>query len=136
MEKVIILSMIGISLVFGITMYNSASRTLSSDVVLDDMDQMEISTFNAQFTSYEGEMSGTRVRSLLDQIIRSNENSDYIIVVEFENNTYEQENISEISNSIRSAQTCNVSFEYDVNGRVSKAIINKLVIMQKNPAYS
>ncbi len=124
MEKVIILSMIGISLVFGITMYNSASRTLSSDVVLDDMDQMEISTFNAQFTSYEGEMSGTRVRSLLDQIIRSNENSDYIIVVEFENNTYEQENISEISNSIRSAQTCNVSFEYDDNGRVSKAIIN------------
>lgn len=57
---------------FGIMVFNQAQDTSE----LNDMDQVEITSFNSKFIKYEGEQKGTDVKSLINEIIAVNGDGD------------------------------------------------------------
>ena len=66
----ILLAILIISL--GILIYNQAAGIVNSN----SMSDVEITQFNTQFTQYEGEQSGTTVRSLLQEVLSNNMTQD------------------------------------------------------------
>ena len=62
----ILLSILIIAL--GVYIFNMAKSSVNSDT----LDSLDISTFNSQFTQYEGDQLGSSVKSLLTAIIASN----------------------------------------------------------------
>ena len=66
----ILLAILIISL--GILIYQQAAGIVNNN----SMSDVEITQFNTQFTQYEGEKSGTTVRSLLQEVLSNNMTED------------------------------------------------------------
>ena len=78
----ILLSILIIAL--GVYIFNMAKSSVNTD----SLSSLELSTFNSQFTQYEGEQLGSSVKSLLTAIIASNNTNedaqDKLIEVHYE----------------------------------------------------
>lgn len=79
----ILLSILIIAL--GVYIFNMAKSSVNTDT----LDSLDISTFNSQFTQYEGDQLGSSVKSLLTAIIASNNTNsdaeDRLIEVTYDN---------------------------------------------------
>ena len=89
--------------------------------------QFEIKSFNNQFEIFAGTKMGGTVTSVLDSVVTSNKTKDKKITVKY--NQTETQNEDEIKNIKRNIETFDnyeLTFEYDENGFINKAIIEKL----------
>lgn len=89
--------------------------------------EMEKKSFNSILEMYSGTKMGGHVISLLDQIITSNKTEDIIITVKFNQKETQVENeIKNIKQNIGTFNNYDVTLEYDADGFVNKAIIEKI----------
>jgi len=90
-------------------------------------DKIKVSEFNNGVELYAGSQKGMRVISLLDKIITSNKTQERKITVQY--NGVETQDENEIKNIKRNFDTfdnCEITYEYDAEGFINKAIIEKL----------
>ena len=126
----ILLSILIIAL--GVYIFNMAKSSVNTDT----LDSLDISTFNSQFTQYEGDQLGSSVKSLLTAIIASNntniEAEDRLIKVVYDNtnggtvssttieytvgDTSASDEVSTLSSSLSNTHHYDVSFSYSSTG--------------------
>lgn len=107
-------------LVLPVTIYSGARDTIQSA----DLSSAERDTFNAMFTSYEGTQKGVVVKVLVDSVRENNSGSDRIVSINFKGKTYSNNDISLVSDLIKTSDTYNVTMKYDSNGYVETIIID------------
>ena len=99
----------------GILVFNSTSGLQNR--AKQSSDTMAISSFNAQFESYEGAQSGKQVKSLIDAVLASNAvNADNQITV---NTKTTSADISALKASYASNTKYTVTFGYDDSGYIN-----------------
>ena len=76
------------------------------------------------FTSYEGTQKGVVVKVLVDSVRGNNSGSDRIVSINFKGKTYSNNDISLVSDLIKTSDTYNVTMKYDSNGYVETIIID------------
>lgn len=107
-------------LVVGVAVYNSADDSLIRRA--EEMESENIAMFNAKFSGYEGNQTGSRVKILLNNILINNTNS----YAEHEIDVYYNgliEASSELKQKIDASQKYTVTFLKDTDGYISKAYI-------------
>lgn len=83
--------------------------------------------FNGSFEMYAGSKMGSLVISALDNIITSNKTEERIITVKYlDTETQKEEEIKNIKRNIDRFGDYELSFEYDVDGFITKATIEKI----------
>ena len=110
----ILLSILIISL--GIMIYNQAAGVVNNNAMSD----AEKTTFNAKFEQYAGTaVKGAQVRGLYQQVITSNadENNEER-KVSIGTSGQESDTITNIPNTIKAANTYEVTIEYGTDGLV------------------
>lgn len=86
--------------------------------------QMDISRFNSPLEISSGTKMGGHVVGLLDDIITSNKTEERKITVKYnETETQDESEIKNIKRSIGTFDDYEVTFEYDADGFINKAII-------------
>ena len=118
----ILLSILLISL--GIMIFSQAQDTVNNS----GMSQAEISTFNSQFTKYEGQRKGSVVRAMINEVIASNSDANHQnngatvnVSVKTSNGTVKNMSAGSIVTSdVENSKTYTVKCEYASNGRVNK----------------
>lgn len=100
----------------GYLVYSQAQNTIEST----NMQNLEIESFNNIFLKYEGKVSGTLVKSLIQAIDSQNASGYY---------TQISGDITDISQAdeIKNNSYYNVSFQYDSEGRISGVIIEEVL---------
>ena len=96
------------------------------NIISAEINKQEKDNFNSKFkTFYYGDIGGSSVNNFLDEIIKSNEeNSDKIITLKYKDiETANSQEIRGIKNSININKNYEISYEYDENGYIKKAII-------------
>ena len=89
--------------------------------------QFEVSKFNNSFELYAGSSKGALVIPVLDNIITSNKTEERKITVKYnETETQSEEEIKNIKYTIEKFDDYEVTFEYDADGFINKAIIEKI----------
>lgn len=89
--------------------------------------QIDINKFNNPLEIYSGTKMGGQVVALCDKIITSNKTEDRKITVKYnETETQDETEIKNIKKSISTFDNYDVTFEYDADGFINKAIIEKL----------
>lgn len=89
--------------------------------------QFEISSFNGSFEIFAGTKMGGSVISVLDSIITNNKTGERKITVKSNNKETQDENeIRNIKQNINRFDDYELIFEYDENGFINKAVIEKL----------
>lgn len=89
--------------------------------------QMDISRFNSPLEISSGTEMGGHVVGLLDDIITSNKTEERKITVKYnETETQDESEIKNIKRNIGTFDDYEVTFEYDADGFINKAIIEKL----------
>jgi len=123
----ILLAILLISL--GIMIFNQASSVVSGTGMTD----AEITTFNAKFQKYEGNMKGSMVKSLINDIIAvNNDSNDENNITLDTASTADNKSITS-TGWVNTNTTYKVSFEYakpagttaDTKGRVTTVKIDK-----------
>lgn len=93
----------------------------------DTSKEIDIDKFNNSIEIYNGTNIGQGTKLLLDRIITSNKTEERKITVKFlETETQEETKIKEMKRSIETFDNYEVTFEYDEDGFINKAIIEKL----------
>ena len=120
----ILLSILLISL--GIMIFNTAQDTTKNS----GMNQAQVSSFNNKFTKYEGDIKGSEVRSLVQEIIASNGdenniNADRVITV---SGAISGTGTSISSSAIKTTSTYTVS----ITGHTTDGYINAISITLNN----
>lgn len=88
--------------------------------------QMDISKFNSPLEIFTGTNMGGQVISFLDKIITNNNKEDRKITVKHnETETQDESEIRNIKRNIGTFDNYDVTFEYDADGFINKAIIEK-----------
>lgn len=89
--------------------------------------QMDISRFNSPLEISSGTKMGGHVIGLFDDIITSNKTEDRKITVKYnETETQDEAEIKNIKRNIGTFDNYEVTFEYDADGFINKAIIEKI----------
>jgi len=94
-----------------------------------EIEEIEIkaNVFNAFIEMYSGTTKGAHVTSLLDNIITSNKKEDRKITVIYqESETQDETEIKNIKQNFETFNDYEVTFEYDAEGFIYKAIIENL----------
>lgn len=114
----------------GMTIYTQAIGAMNT--TSSNMNELEVSTFNAKFENYEStNLQGVTVKGLLSTIQLNNEsqeNNRQIKEIHFDGEEFEgsEQNISYIKSSIELEDYYRVEFERDENtGLIYRAVINK-----------
>ena len=120
----ILLSILLISL--GIMIFNTAQDTTRNS----GMNQAQVSSFNNKFTKYEGNIKGSEVKSLIQEIIASNGdenniNAGRVIAV---TGTITGSNTTIASSGIKVTSTYTVN----VTGHTADGYINQISITENN----
>lgn len=88
--------------------------------------QLDISKFNNNFKIYSGTNKGGQIIALLDNIITSNKTKERKITVKYkETETKDESEIKNIKRDIDTFNNYEVTFEYDADGFINEAIIEK-----------
>ena len=86
--------------------------------------KLETEMFNDNFERYSGTKKGNFVISLLDNIITSNKKEDRKVTIKYmETETQDEFEIKNIKRNIGTFDDYEVTFEYDTDGFINKAII-------------
>ena len=89
--------------------------------------QFEVEKFNQAYELLAGTNKGLFVTNILDTIITSNKTEEKKITVKYqETETQDEAEIKNIKQKIKTMNDYDVTFEYDENGFVNKAIIENL----------
>jgi len=89
--------------------------------------KFEISKFNNSLEIYAGTTMGGSVIRVIDTIITSNKTEERKITVKYlENETQNEDEIKNIKREIGTFNNYEITFEYDAEGFINKAIIEKL----------
>ena len=89
--------------------------------------QFDITAFNNSLEIYAGTTMGGTVIHVLDNIITSNKTEEQKITVKYmETETQNENEIKNIKQNIGTFNNYEVTFEYDADGFINKAIIEKL----------
>lgn len=89
--------------------------------------EAEIKSFNNSFEFWAGTTWGATVRNVMDKIITNNKTGDRIITVKFNGTETQDENqIRNMKQNISTSADYELTFEYDGDGFINKAIIEKL----------
>lgn len=102
--------------------------TNETDDEESDMEkEIKINTFNLFLESYSGTRKGERVKSLIDNIITSNKKeSKKITVIYNENEIQDETEMKKLKQKFETFTDYEVSFVYDSDGYINKAIIENL----------
>lgn len=98
------------------------------DDIKNNKDKFEIDSFNNKFEMYSGTKSGFHVKVLIDQIITNNKKEkDKIITVIYKGqHIIDTEKLMDIKRNFEDFTNYEVSFEYDENGYIYQAEIEKI----------
>ena len=121
----ILLSILLISL--GIMIFNTAQDTTKNS----GMNQAQVSSFNNKFTKYEGDIKGSEVRSLVQEIIASNGDENNINagrVIEVEGSVVTGSKTAIVSSNVKVTSTYTVQ----ITGHTADGYINKISITLNN----
>lgn len=117
----ILLAILLISL--GIFIFNQAQDTISNS----GMSQAEVNAFNNKFVKYEGQQKGSVVRSLLQEVVASNNDENLKndgVAITIEGNSGAT---ATSSSGIVNTKKYNILITgYDTKGRVNKIKIDKI----------
>ena len=108
----ILLAILLISL--GIMIYTQAQDTVQNS----GMTQASVTSFNSQFTKYEGDIKGTMVRSLIQEVRAVNADSkenEITITVNGDN--------APVTSSVVNNNTYRVTMQYGDDGRINNIVI-------------
>lgn len=100
----------------GVATYN----TITDSKTTETIENAEIETFNANFSGYEGNETGSRVKILLNNISINNSNSEHEINVYYNGLTKEA---NELKEKIETNQKYSITFYKDTDGYINKAYI-------------
>lgn len=88
--------------------------------------EVNVKTFNAFIEMYHGTKKGAHVVALLDNIVSNNKKQDRKITVKYqEKETQDETEIKNIKKQMETFVDYDVTFEYDEQGYINKAIIEK-----------
>ncbi len=93
--------------------------------------KIEKDSFNAMFTTlYSGNLKGQLINPFIDAVIKSNaENPNNIITVIYKDiETSDSNELSVLKNNFNTKRDYPISYEYDENGYINKAIIGNEII--------
>ena len=111
----ILLAILLISL--GIMIYTQAQDTVQNS----GMTQASVTSFNNQFTKYEGDIKGTMVRSMIQEVRAVNADSkENEITIKVNNNA------SPVTKKIVNNNTYRVSMEYGADGRINNIVVKTI----------
>lgn len=85
----------------------------------NNLEQVEIKAYNAEFERYQGTISGTTVKTLIQTVKYHNQTSATISI----NGLSNEAELDNVLQNIQSAQNYTVTFEYDENGYISNILI-------------
>lgn len=86
------------------------------------------SKFNSGLEMYSGTESGISLKKLLDNIITSNKTEERKVTVKhIDTETQDTEEIKNLKNNVNESHSFEVSFEYDEEGFINKAIFERVV---------
>ena len=98
------------------------------DSINETDNKIKVGQFNGALEIYSGTNMGTGVKSVLDSVITNNKKQDRKITVKYmEIVTQNEQEIKNIKQDIKTHSEYEVSFEYDDDGYINEAIIEKLV---------
>lgn len=93
----------------------------------DMEDEFKINTFNLFLESYSGTRKGEHVKNLIDNIIKSNKKeSKKITVIYNESEIQDEAEMKKLKQKFETFTDYEVSFVYDSDGYINKAIIENL----------
>ena len=109
-----------INVILGPTLSTLIQAQTEEVIDTSSMSEEEKNAFNNRFLKYEGEIRGTMLKSMFQEVKASNiSNENY---VEIEGAITEKSELSEISNSDK----YDIFFDYDDTGRINKIIVQKI----------
>lgn len=109
-----------INVILGPTLSKLMQAQTQEVIDTSSMSEEEKNAFNNKFLKYEGEIRGTMLKSMFQEVKASNiSNENY---VEIEGAITEKSELSEISNSDK----YDIFFDYDDTGRINKIIVQKI----------
>lgn len=89
--------------------------------------KLDIANFNSSMELFNGTNQGLSVQKLLDSINTNNKTQDRKIIVKYkEIETQDESKIKNIKTEIKELNRYEISFEYDEEGYINKAIIENL----------
>jgi transcriptional regulator with XRE-family HTH domain len=89
--------------------------------------ESEIKSFNNSFEFWAGTTWGTAVKNVMDKIITNNKTEELKITVKFNGTETQDENqIRNMKQNISTSADYELTFEYDEDGFINKAIIEKI----------
>ena len=106
-------------------MNNIAENT--DNMMNSSTNKFNVSKFNAGLELFAGSANGMQVTNVLDKIITSNKTQERKITVKYQ--TTETQDETEIKNIKRNFDTfdnCEITYEYDADGFINKAIVEKI----------
>ena len=105
-----------------------ANATAPAINVLETEKEYNVDSFNSKFkTLYYGSTDGFFMNNFLDTVIKSNEeNPEHIITVNFaDTETNDASELRKMKKKFSKGTTYEIIYEYDENGLINKAIIEK-----------
>lgn len=106
-------------------MFNNM-QNMMENIIGNASEQINKESFNGVFEIYAGSKMGASVISALDKIITSNKTEERIVTVKYmDTETQSEEEIKNIKHNIDKFGDYDLSYEYDGNGYIYKAIIEK-----------
>lgn len=89
--------------------------------------ESEIRSFNSSLELYGGSCWGSGVTTVLDNIIKINKIEERKITVKYkEIETQDENEIKNIKRNFKTFDNCEITYEYDTDGFINKAIVEKL----------
>ena len=100
---------------------------INKAIIENAISQFDVSRFNNFIEMYSGTKAGAHVTAALDQIITSNKTNERKITVKYNGTeTQDETEIKNIKRKMGTFDNYEVTLEYDVDGFINKAIIEKL----------
>lgn len=112
---------------FEVTFEYDEEGYIDKVVIEKVISQFEISRFNNALELYNGSNNGMTLKNILDEVVTINKTEDRKITVKYmETETQDSEEIKNMKKGIETFDNYEVTFEYDADGFINKAIIEKL----------
>ena len=98
-----------------------------NNMVEGSNNKFNVRQFNAGLELHAGSANGMVVTNVLDEIITINKTQDRKITVKFKTTeTQDETQIKNIKRNFETFDKCEITYEYDADGFINKAIIEKL----------
>lgn len=102
------------------------NNSMAENIIENSRKEMNISDFNDSLEIFNGTWMGIHISSLLDNIITINKTKDRTVTVKYmETETQNESEIKNIKRNIEDFDKYEVTFEYDTDGFIYEAIIEK-----------